>query len=126
MSSGLLTSSSRTSGTGSSLEAERSVMRRTRPKLVSTTSAPAAWACRATSNAIDSRFTTPVINSFLSCSRLMSGGLQGQDDVVTPEAERVGDRERGLVADLERLRLVRHVVEVQPFLLLLVVEGRRS
>ena len=73
MSSGLLTSSSSTSGTGSSLVADRSVIRFARPKPVSTISAPAAWACLATSNAIDSRLMTPVISSFLPSSELTAG-----------------------------------------------------
>ena len=47
--SGLLTSSSSTSGGCGSLLADRSVMRRTRPNEVSTTSAPASCAWRATS-----------------------------------------------------------------------------
>src|SRR5688572_31497966 len=72
MSSGLLTSSSSTSGCGSSLVADRSVIRRTRPNEVRTTSAPASCACLATSYAIDSRLTTPVIRSFLPSRMPMS------------------------------------------------------
>ena len=43
-------------------------MRFARPNPVRTISAPAACACLATSNAIDSRLMTPVIRSFLPLS----------------------------------------------------------
>ena len=50
-------------------------MRLARPKPVRTTSAPACWAWRATSNAIDSRLMTPVMRSFLPSSMgILTGG----------------------------------------------------
>ena len=73
--SGSLTSSSSTSGGSGSRAAERSVMRLARPKPVSTISAPASWAWRATSNAIDSRLMTPVMRSFLPSSMRHHRGI---------------------------------------------------
>ena len=67
-SSGLLTSSSSTSGGVELGSPTARSCRRTRPNEVRTTSAPASWAWRATSYAIDSRVTTPVMSSFLSFS----------------------------------------------------------
>ena len=73
-SSGSLTSSSSTSGGSGSRAAERSVMRLARPKPVRTISAPASWAWRATSKAIDSRLMTPVMSSFLPSSMPITAG----------------------------------------------------
>ena len=58
-----LTSSSSTSTGSGSRAAARSVSRRARPKLVSTTSAPSCCACSATCQAIESFVITPVISS---------------------------------------------------------------
>src|SRR4051794_6278845 len=150
MSSGLLTSSSSTSGTGSSLAAERSVMRLARPNPVRTISAPATCSCLATSYAIDSRLMTPVIRSFLPCRELTAGsilqgnrkipgpaqqsagpggvlrGLQAEHGVVPAEAERRRDRDRGLAVDVQRLGRTGHVVEVEPLAGVLEPERRRS
>ncbi len=68
------TSSSSTSTGCGSCAAARSVMRRARPKPVSTTSAPASWACRATSHAIECLLTTPVIRSLRPFMCLSSRG----------------------------------------------------
>ena len=61
----LTSSSSMSGGVGEAPWAARSVRRFARPKPVSTISAPASWAWRATSYAIESRVTTPVMRSFL-------------------------------------------------------------
>src|SRR5271154_7169649 len=64
-SSALFTSSSSTSTSPDSRLAARSVIRRARPKLVRTTSAPSRWARSAAWKAIESFVITPVITSFL-------------------------------------------------------------
>ena len=64
-SDGLFTSSSSTSTSDDSRLAARSVIRRARPKLVSTIDAPSSSAREAAWNAIESFVITPVITSFL-------------------------------------------------------------
>ena len=54
------------------------------------------------------------------------GGLQAQHGVVAAEAERVRQRHGRVAVDVERPRPVRHVVEVELVVGLLVVEGRRG
>ena len=89
----------------------RSVMRLARPKPVSTTSAPASWAWRATSNAIDSRLTTPVMRSFLPCSReitsqgsrtLRSSKMRGPERTATIRAGCCGRSRAGTRHRVER------------------------
>ena len=64
-SSGLFTSSSSTSTSAESRVAARSVIRRARPKLVSTSEAPSSRARSAAWKAIESFVITPVTTSFL-------------------------------------------------------------
>src|SRR4051812_13923777 len=98
MSEAEFTSSSRTSAGCGSWLAARSVSRLARPKPVSTTSAPASWACRAASKAIESRFRTPVMRSFLSPSTGPTSSAGGsQRDVahaVRGDCDGVERRER--------------------------------
>ena len=121
MSASELTSSSSTSGTGSSRAAERSVIRFTRPKLVSSTSAPCACARSAIAKAMLWRLTTPVTriffpsritllppsisNSMPKCSvqddrRLFGGEVRWPAlDGCSPSAEKVsGSRSAGCPA----------------------------
>src|SRR5438270_1793330 len=92
MSSRLFTSSSRMSGIGLSLFADISVMLRTRPKLVSTISAPSFWATSAIAKAIDCRVRTPVTSSFLP-SRIPTSDRVSRESSPTLRVGAGGDRE---------------------------------